>query len=131
MALDTVLSIASLAIAIGGLVPVFRLEDRRKAVVLGVAISALVLLSSVGLYRSVQHQAEIRYVSGEVTKALSKGPRTIDQLEQSIHHVNFANLLEAVDNLVRLGKIQYEITELHDTQRNSYSVGVYFIPTLR
>jgi hypothetical protein len=131
MTLETFLSIASLAVSIGGLVPVFRLQDREKAVVLAIMITVLVLLSAVGLYRAVQHQAEIRYVSGEVTKALGKGPSTINQLEQSLHHVAFAHLLEAVDNLVRSGKIQYEPTKLYDAQQNVYSVGVYFVPTLR
>lgn len=131
MSSDTLLSITSLAISIGGLVHIFRLGDRGKAVVIGVAISALAILSAVGVYRAVQHQTEITYVSGEVMKALGKDPSTINELEQSIHHANFPDLLEAVDNLVRSGKIQYEIRKLYDAQRNAYSVGVYFVPTLQ
>lgn len=131
MDLNTILSIASLSISVGGLVPVFFLQDRVKAVVFGVVISSLVLLSAIGVYRAVQHQAEIRYVSSEVKKALGKNPSTINQLEQSIHHVDFVLLLEAVDNLVRSGKIQYQIEKLYDTQRNAYLVGVYYVPTLQ
>jgi len=131
MTLDTFIALASLLVSIGGLFPVLYWNDSRKPVVLGVLISFLVLLSVVGSYRAVQHQSEIRYVSGEVMKTLGKSQSTIEQLEQSILHVNFTILSETLDNLVRSGKIQYEPMKLYDTQRNAYSVGIYFVPTLR
>lgn len=131
MDFNTVLSIVSLSISVGGLVPVFFLQERARAVVYGIVISSLILLSTVGVYRAFQHQAEIRYVAGEVQKALGKSPSTINQLEQSIHHVEYALLLEAVDKLVRSGKIQYQIEKLYDAQRNAYFVGIYYVPTLQ
>jgi hypothetical protein len=133
MSLQTIISIASLAIAIGGLVPVFMLYGRGKAaVVLVITITALVLLSAMGVYQAIHHQNEISYISGKVMEALSEeGPSTIDQLEQSIHHGNFPDILESVEKMVRTGKIQYEIIELHDTQQNTYFVGIYMVPTSR
>lgn len=131
MDLNIILSISSLAISVGGLVPVFFLPERKKAVVFGVVISFLILLSAVGVFRAVQHRSEIRYVSIEVQKVLGKSPSTINQLEQSLHHVGYALLLEAVDNLVRSGKIQYQVEKLYDAERNAYFVGVYSVPTLQ
>ncbi|KPA18762.1 conserved hypothetical protein, membrane [Candidatus Magnetomorum sp. HK-1] len=125
--LDSTLSIISLALSIGGLVPIFRLQDQRKALLLAVMISVLVLLSTISLYRVFQHQKEVEYVSGEVINVLGKGPKTINQIDQNIYHIDYAILLEAVEDLVRTDKIHYESMKLFDVQQNEYTVSVYSV----
>jgi len=127
MSLDTILAILSLAISIGGFISLF---IRDSKIILVIVLCMLILLSAIGAYRTISHQQEIEYVSSQIVKCLSKnGPSTIEQLKLCVHHPNFSDLFESIDTLVRARKIEYEVREFYDIQRNSYQVGVYVLPS--
>ena len=125
MSLDTILAILGLAISIGGFVSLF---IRDSKIILVSVLSVLILLSAIGAYRTISHQQEIKYVSSQIVKCLSEnGPSTIEQLKLCVHHPNFSDLFESIDKLVRSERIQYQVREFYDIQRNSYQVGIYIL----
>ncbi len=131
MSLDTALAITSLAVAIGGLVPIYRRKAQARETTLAVIVSALVLLSAVSAWRATERQAELRYLSDEVMRLLAARPLTIYQLEQALPNPSFPLLLETVDGLVRSHQIQYSVLPLYDTSRNDFAVAVYSVQMLR
>jgi len=123
MSLDTILAILSLAIAIGGFVSLF-IHDSK--IILVSILSVLILLSAIGVYKIVSHQQEIKYVSSQIVRCLSeRGPSTIEQLKLCVNFSNFSDFFESIDELVRSEKVQYQVREFYDIQKNSYQVGVY------
>jgi hypothetical protein len=131
MSLDTALAIASLAVSMGALVPIFLVGGRVREVSLAIAITALVALGAVGAWRAIEHEREIQHASNKVMQLLALRPQTLNQLEQGLHHPTFSILLEAVDKLERSNQVQYKNIELYDTSHTAYTVGVYSVITIR
>lgn len=111
MSIETFLSIASFAIAVGGLVPVFFFKNRRKEVALTVVVAALFVTSGVALYRLYQHEQLIGRVQAEILGTLSHDTLTFDQLYQELHYRPFPLVNEALFRAVENGVVGHRVIE--------------------
>jgi hypothetical protein len=128
VSLETALAIAGVALSLGGLVPAIWPKAPAGRAVFVVTLSALLTLSSVGVWRSIEHRKNVEYWADEVMRLLAQRPLTIEQLNQRLPHPPFTLLVEAVDGLVRAGQIRFEPITVFDSAsspRSDYIVGVY------
>lgn len=126
--MDTYLAIASLAISVGGLVPVFFLRDRRKEISIAIVIAAMICLSAVVVYQQNVHKGMVECVSADVREKLRPEIQTFDQLYESLYYVEFTILNEALDHLVNSGIVDHRILVLRGDDGKTYRVKGYFVP---
>lgn len=126
--MDNYLGIASLAISVGGLVPVFFLRDRRKEVSLAVVVAAMVCLSASLVYEQASHVRSVDKVSADVREQLRPDIQTFDQLYESLHYVEFALLNESLQRLVDSGVVDHRVLKLRGDDGRDYRVKGYFVP---
>jgi NADH:ubiquinone oxidoreductase subunit 5 (subunit L)/multisubunit Na+/H+ antiporter MnhA subunit len=128
MAIGTFLAIASFAISVGGLIPVFFFKNRRKEVALAVVIALLVAMTGVALYRHHQYNQLISQVENEIIDKLSSNTWTFDQLYQELHYVPFQVVNEALFHAVEKGVIGYRLIEFRSTTDGStQQVRAYYV----
>lgn len=97
MTVETILAIASFALALGGLVPIFFLREQKKIVALIITVSALLVTTSVALFRVLQHEKIIIEVQAKFRMELSEKSKTLDQLDQDLpNHIEYADIVEAL-----------------------------------
>ncbi len=97
MDIGVFLSIASFALALGGLVPIFLLKEQKKIVALTVIVSTLLVTTGAVLFRVLQHEKLIISVQTEIRTELSGKSKTLDQLDQDLpNHIEYADVVEAL-----------------------------------
>jgi len=126
MSIELVLSIASFALSIGGLVPVLLLKERRKQVVLAIILAALIPSSGVTFFRLYQHETLINRIENEITNKLSYHTWTFDQLYHELHYVPYPIVSEALFNAVEDGMIGFRTIEFR-TDDGMQQVKGYFL----
>ena len=126
MSIELALSIASFALAIGGLVPVLLLKERRKQVVLAIILAALIPSSGITFYRLYQHESLINRTEKEITIKLSHHTWTFDQIYHELHYVPYPIVSEALFNTVEDGVIGYRTIEFR-TDEGMQQVKGYFL----
>ncbi|MBW1739037.1 MAG: hypothetical protein JRJ69_16220 [Deltaproteobacteria bacterium] len=126
MTIETFLAIASFAISIGGLIPVFFLRDRQKELSLAVVIALLVATTGVVLYRHYQHEQLINRVENEIIGKLSHNTWTVDQLYQELHYVPFPVVNEALFRGVENGVIGHRVIEFRASDGSFLHVRGYY-----
>ena len=107
--LEIFLNITSFSISVGGLVAVFVVTgDKKKEIVFGVIVAALIAIGGTTLYSSYQHQHYVDCVQAEVIKILSPEAITFDDLYQKIYPpVPHELLREALYDGIEKGVIGY------------------------
>jgi len=131
MSIETFLSIASFAISLGGLVPVFFLTDRRREVALAVVIAALVATSGAALYRNYQHDHLLGRVQEDIIAKLSHNTWTFDHLYEELHYVPFPVVNEALFRLVERRVVGHKIIEVRGSDGSMLRVRGYYIVSKR
>lgn len=130
MSFETVLSIAGVALSLGGLVPAVWPKAAPGRTIFVVTLSSLLVLSCFGTWRAIEHRREIEFWSSEVMGLLGVRPHTLEQLNQRLPHPPFSVLTEAVDDLVRTHQIRFEPVTVYDSEsapRTEYTVAVYSV----
>ena len=135
ISLETLLSIASFSIALGGLiVGVFfsagpKKGDPQKRMVLLLAVLFLViLLTGVVLYRVYQHGRPIDSISAQIMGIISNDRKTAFQVQESLSGVfSYTEVSEALDQLVQKTLIRPVIIELHDQSGEMYRVQAFWV----
>jgi hypothetical protein len=129
--MDTILafvSILSLALSVGGLIPVFFLRAQKKVIVisLGMVLLVLVALSTISIVRIQDQTTLIERQSNEVLERLEIGSKTFDQLYQELFYPDFKVLSQAIDNLVSKGKVGHTLLDVHDERGEIYRIRIYY-----
>lgn len=125
--LDTILAVISLAIAIGGFIPIFFMHDRKKEIALTMVLATLIVLSGITYIRGHQHQQRVKSVSVEIVEKLGVDCRTFDQLYEQLYYPDFLILSEALENLIKDGQVGHKILEVRDDRGENYRVKVYYL----
>ena len=131
MPIETFLSIASFAIAVGGLVPIFFFKDRKREIALAVIVAALVATSEVALYRAYQHDQLIGRVQEDIIAKLYRNTWTFDQLYEELHYVPFPVVNEALFHLVERRVVGHRIIEFRGDDGSMLKVKGYYIVSQR
>lgn len=111
MTIELMLSIASFALSIGGLVPVLLLKERRKQIVLAIILASLIPTSGVIFYRLYQHESLVSRVGEEISEKISTHTWTFDQIYSELHYVSYPIVSEALFNAVEEGTIGHKNLE--------------------
>jgi len=125
---ETFLAIASFALSLGGILPVFFLREQRKAVVLAMVIAALIGTTGATLIRLYKHEQLISRIQQEVINELGRETLTFDQLYIDLHYVPFPVLNEALFRAVEEKRVAHRIIEF---QKDATIVPVrgYYVPS--
>lgn len=131
MTIETFLAIASFAISVGGLIPVFFFKNRRKEIALVVVIALLIATTGVAMYQHWQHNQVISRVEKEIIRILIEkkdNAWTFDQIYQKLHYVPFPVVNEALFHAVDKGVIRHRVIEFRNTIDNSRQlVRIYYM----
>jgi len=128
MAIETFLAIASFAISVGGLIPVFFFKNRRKEIALVVVIALLIATTGVAMYQHYQHNQLINRVEKEIIVKLSHNAWTFDQVYQELHYEPFLVVNEALFHAVDKGVISHRVIEFRNSIDNSMQlVRIYYV----
>jgi RsiW-degrading membrane proteinase PrsW (M82 family) len=122
---STFLSIASFAISLGGLVPVFFLKNRTKDLALAVVVAALVGTTSVALFHAYQHEMMISRVKGEIIEELAYDTLIFDQIYLELHYVPLTVVSEALFQAVEEGIVEHQMIEFQKDARIVQVRGYY------
>lgn len=125
---STFLSIASFAIALGGLLPVFLLKDRKKDLALVIILGILIGTTSLTLHQAYQHEVMIDRVKEEILQELAYDTLTFDQLYLELHYIPFTVVSEALFQAVEQGVVEHRMIEF---QKDAKIVQVrgYYAPS--
>ena len=126
MLLEKFLPIASFAIALGGLVRLFRPASKTKEVVMATVIASLTLLSGLTVYQVYRHEQRVTTVSREILVLLGDDVKAFDQLYEALYYVEARVVNEALDDLIVHGKIGHKVLELRDYQGATFRVRGYY-----
>ncbi len=105
MSIELLLSIASLALSVGGLVPVFVGVPTRSRVVIAVIFTALLSLASIALYREYSYEKLVAYVIDEIERKLGNNLWTYEQINEAVHFQSPQITREALFRMVSNGKV--------------------------
>jgi len=83
--IETFLSIASFSSSVGGLVAAFVIKGKKKEIVLGVVVAALVTTSGSTLYSSYQHTKDIDRIKVKIVEIILLEAITFDDIYQNIY----------------------------------------------
>jgi len=126
MNMGVFLSIASFALSLGGLVPIFFLKQQKKIVALTVIVSALLVTTGFVLFRVLRHERLIHTVQVEIRVNLSTKTKTFDQLYQELHYREYPVVTEALFREVEKGSIGQKTIYFHQ-EGESIPVKAYFV----
>lgn len=125
--MEIFLNIASFSISVGGLIAVFVVKDnKRKAIVFGAVVAALIATSGIALYLSYQHEKYMDRIQEEMIKILSSEAITFDDLYQNIFPpVSHELLREALYDGIEEGLIGYRPIRMQSNGK-TMSVKVFY-----
>lgn len=126
MTIELVLSIASFALSIGGLVPVLLLKERKKQVILAIILSALIPTSGITFYALYQHESMINRVEKEIASRLAHHTWTFDQIYNELHYAPYPIVSEALFRAVEGGMIGHRVIEFR-SEEGTLQVKGYFL----
>lgn len=129
MSIDTVLQAVSLAISVGALVPVFLLDERKKVISLTIAVVALVVLSSVAVYRGIEHGKKVEATVQQIKKHIGNDALTFDQLYERLRNIPSELLTEALNQAVDREEVGHKVLTLKDEFNRSFRVRTYYLAT--
>jgi len=125
--IETIFAILGFAISAGGFVSIFLRDEKKKKIALVAALSALVMLSLITTIRLQQHGRRIARVSGEITEKIGVESKTLDQLYEELYYSGLSDLNEAMDGLIKSGKVGHRILEVRDNHGNEFRVKVFYL----
>jgi hypothetical protein len=127
MHFELVLEIFGIAISLGGFLGVFLPRERLRAVLLLAVAAFLALTSGVSLYLGHQHKLGVETVEKSIQSNLGSERKSFDQLYESLFFVEASVVSEALEELVRRGKVGQEILDLQDGQGTKFRVRIYYL----
>jgi uncharacterized membrane protein (UPF0182 family) len=129
ISLDTFLGIMSVAISIGGFITIFLKQERKREVALVVVLTVLVAISVILFIRDGQHEKQVEIVSNEIVDKIGTTSKTFDQLFEELYYPDFTVLSEALDNLIKNGKVEHKILEVRNDIGELYRVRGFYLKT--
>lgn len=105
MTIELILSIASFALSIGGLVPVLIGQPTRSRVVIALIFAALLSTTGIVLYREYYHEHRVSSIMAEIERKLDKSTWTYDQIHEAVHFQPPQITREALFRLVEEGRV--------------------------
>ena len=129
MSIETLLQAVSLAISVGALVPVFLLDERKKVISLTIAVVALVVLSSVAMYRGIEHGKKVEATVQQIKEHIGNDALTFDQLYERLRNIPSDLLTEALNQAVDREEVGHKVLTLKDEFNRSFRVRTYYLAT--
>lgn len=129
MSIGIFLSIASFALSLGGLVPIFFLDKEQKKILilLTVIFSTLFITTGIVLFRGLQHEKLIRTVQFEIRESLGAEAKILDQLYQELPlNREYSVVVEALFREVDKGNLGQK-TIYFNRDAESIPVKTYFV----
>jgi hypothetical protein len=128
MDFDALLSASTLAISVGGLVPMFIIkEDRRKELAILIVVSLLIALTAVMEVRNHEHASQVREIQNEIVGTLSGNRWTSDQLYKQLHFPHRDVFYEALSGAVDQRRIQQAVVEVRIDDGPPVDVRLYWV----
>ena len=124
MSLDTILGLAGLSLALGGLWS----EWRGWRHLLAILLILLVVTSGALAYRRLGHERQLRGVQEQVLRSIAVRPRSVDDIYSDLRYVDFALVSEAVSRCVEEGNVHYKLIDLQMYDGSFTKVMVYYRP---
>lgn len=129
--MEVLLTIASFAISVGGIVHILFFNTQKKQIVLAIIVSAVVATSGITLNIVYRHETMISRVEKEIIGKLSYNTWTFDQIYNELHYVSFPIASEALFRLVRDHKIEHKTIEFRNREGEILQVKGYFVASER
>lgn len=111
---DVIKEALGLTAAIVGLVFIYINPDRhhRRILIAIIAVSALLVLSAIGLFNHLEHKRIIDRCEKDILSTLSDKALTFDELYQRLHFWEFSTINEALFQAVRDKDIGHRVTDV-------------------
>ena len=126
MSIELLLAIASLALSVGGLVPVFVEAPTRSRVVIAVIFTALLSLTSIALYREYSYEKLVTNVMDEIEGKLGNNLWTYEQINEAVHYQSPIITREALFRMVSKGRVGDKV-ETFTRDGIEWKVRAYYI----
>ena len=127
MSIETLISVLSFAISIGGFVAIFVVENRKKEIIFVVIISVLVVTSGIALYQHISYRQYIARVEKEIITKLANNTWTFNQIYEEVLYKQFSVVNEALFNAVQKGKIGHTLMEFRSHENLLLQVRGYYV----
>lgn len=125
---DTWVSAAALAVAAGGLIPIFVIkEDRRKELAIVLVVSLLIALTAVMAVRNQEHASEVRAIESDIVGTLSGNRWTSDQLYKQLHFPHRDAFFEALSSAVDRRRVQQAVVQVRIDDGPAVDVRLYWV----
>jgi hypothetical protein len=125
--MDSLLGIASFAISIGGLLPLFFLKERRRRSALLIVMILLIIATGGTVYGYYQRAREIARVEAQIIDDLMDRKLTFDQISADLvfHNSPIVNL--ALERALEAGRIGERLTVVRSPDGEMLQVRVYYV----
>lgn len=92
-------------------------------------LTALIAISVILFIRNGQHEKQVEIVSNEIVDKIGTTSKTFDQLFEELYYPDFTVLSEALDNLIKNGKVGHKILEVHNDTGELFRVRGFYLKT--
>jgi hypothetical protein len=128
MGFDDWISALTLAIAVGGLVPIFIIkEDRRRELTIVVMVSLLFALTAIRAVRNYEHVSAVREIQNDIVGTLAGNRWTSDQLYKQLHFPQRDVFFEALTATVDQGRVQQAVVPVRIDDGPPVDVRLYWV----
>ena len=125
MTIDTILSLMSLAISVGGLVA----AGLRRETIFAIIAAGLIITTGTVSWRLYQQEREIWRAQNEIITKLASNAWTLDRIYTEVHFLPYKVIHEALFQAVDSGAIHDKEMECTVNDGSVLSTKVYYVAT--
>lgn len=126
---ESILSILSFAVAVGGLYPALHLNDSKKKIIIIIVLTFIIATSMMAFINIKKHDSYVEFVSTEIVEKIGPSSVTLDYLNEEVYNTDYGIISEALDYLIKNGRVGYKTLVLRDDTGKSFNVTGFYLKT--
>ena len=130
LSLELVLSIASFALAIAGLIVRFFLPDRpAKHTLIAAVLIFILIISSASLFKIWEEDKEIQSAAEDILRIIGNEKRTFEDILADFRQPDYKIISDALDLLIEEKRVGSKILTFSIDEQNGGRARLYFVRT--
>jgi hypothetical protein len=126
--MEALLPYASFALAVAGLVVrIFLAPESRKAAMLVIVLTLLVVMTGVGSYRVYLHEEQVEAISEKIITKLGTNMKTLEEIYEDLLQADPAVTSEALERLIDARRVDHKILDVRDDLGTRFRARGYFV----